>query len=195
MSMDVWLTHFLALWRPLGYSFVFLGVMVEGDLFVLTTAALVRFGYFDVFTMLAIAYSGLLVGDLLWFYAGVRLAQSESRIARWFNHHVKHISLDVQSNFFLKLLVSKFIYGTHHATLFTLGSTKMPLSTYLRYEIPAAFVWLILVGGIGYIFASALASAKHWVRSAELLILAILLVYLVWAALLRKQVHLEKADE
>ena len=177
--MESLFIHYLTLWRPLGYSIVFLGVMFEGDLFVLLTASLVRLGYFDPFDMFFILFSGAVIGDLGWFYLGHRARASSTRITQWLTRHVQKLSIDSERNFFPKLVLSKFMYGTHRPFLFTLGMKNMTIGRFIIPELGAVLIWLTTIGGLGYGLGYLLESTKHIIKYAEIGIAIVVIVYII----------------
>jgi membrane protein DedA with SNARE-associated domain len=185
--MDGHLFYYLTLWRPLGYTLIFVGALVEGDILLLASAAMTRLGYFDPFDMTLIIVSSVLIGDSLWFTLGSKFATSRNKVIVWLLHHVRRVPIDLNKDLFTKLLISKFVYGTQRATLVSLGSTGMSLRHFLVREIPAALIWIVVLGGIGYWFAGVLTVVRHYVRFFELGILVLVLTYLVFRMVMRRQ--------
>lgn len=178
---------YITLWKPLGYGLVFLGVMFEGDVFLLMTAGLTRFGYFDPLSMLVVVCAGVIIGDLVWFSAGRRLKYVDTVFTRWVMRHVSKLPTQSDARLFVRLLASKFMYGTHHPFLFALGATGISVKDFLRREIAAAPIWVLIIGNLGYWSASMLVRVKHIFKYAELGILVIVLVYITVIMTLEKR--------
>lgn len=175
--------------RVLGYALIFFGMTFEGDMSLLATAALVRFHYFDPIDMLLVVCSGALFGDTLWFYLGRHFANPNTRFAQWVKRHIKRMPVDVHNGLFHKLLVSKFMYGTHHPFLFSLGAQHVSYGKFFRHQIPAVCVWVSILGSIGFIFADALAHVRHTIKYIEVILLIIVVSYLLFEVLLRSTQH------
>ena len=186
--MEQLFLHYLTLWRPLGYSLVFLGVFFEGDIFILITAGLTRLGYFDVFDMLFLVYVGVVLGDSLWFWAGRHFSIIENRFFEKIMNNVKKFPIKGHSSLFKKLLISKFMYGTHHPFLFILGAGReVSFLNFLRNEVVAVGVWIFVLGNIGYWFTGALLNVKHIVKYAEVSLLIIVIVYVAVIQILKRK--------
>ncbi len=192
--MESFFFHYLTLWRPLGYGLVFGGMLIEGDVFILATMALMRFGYFDLLDLVFFVAAGTLVGDSLWFTLGSRFAQSKNRFIVWLLRHVRRIPINTERNFFWKLLMSKFMYGTHRPFLVSLGSSGMPFRYFIARELPAAAIWITVLSGLGYAFAEALSSVRHAVRYLELSILLLFVVFMVLHLLEKRRMNALLAD-
>jgi len=170
--------HYLTVSRPIGYVLVFFGMMFEGDIFLLSTSFLTRLGYFDIFDFISAALFGALTGDLFWYWLGWRFGASENRISKYLLKHVKGIKIDFQGHIFKKLLLSKFMYGTHRAVVVFIGISKIKFSRYILAEAPATVIWFIVIGSLGYLFGLALSGMEHYVKYAEMLLFIAVISYI-----------------
>jgi membrane protein DedA with SNARE-associated domain len=184
--MESLFIHYLTLWRPLGYSIVFLGVMFEGDLFVLLTASLVRLGYFDPIDMFIVLYAGAVIGDMAWLYLGSKAEKTSNAMLSWIVRHTQRLPVSIEHRFFFKLTLSKFMYGTHRPFLFALGTKGVPLRKFIPYELAAVFIWLFTISGIGYGLGAALAKAEHALKYVEVGLVLVVVLYLVGAYVLKR---------
>lgn len=182
--------HYLIASRPIGYSLVFLGMMFEGDIFLLSTSFLTRLGYFDVFDFLATAFLGALAGDLFWYWLGWRFGASENKVSKYLLKQAKRVKIDFQGHIFKKLLLSKFMYGTHRATVVFIGISKIKFSRYISAEAPATTIWFIVISSFGYLFGAVLSVFGHYFRYVEILLLLVVVLYMT----ILKKVRTKKGD-
>lgn len=177
MHWHLTLLHFLELWRPLGYSILFFGMMIEGDVFWFTAAFLTQEGFFDIGDAVTIALCGALFGDVLWYYFGLRFHLSSLWIARFVERITKPFDAHLKKRLFHSIFISKFTYGIHHLILFRAGMMKLPFRDYVFAAFPATFFWLVIVGGLGYLFGASFVLLRHYLRFAEIALLLALVIF------------------
>lgn len=68
--METIFLHYLETWRILAYALIFLGMVLEGEIILFSAFFLVHQGSLDFFDVLAMAYIGIIVGDILWYRFG-----------------------------------------------------------------------------------------------------------------------------
>jgi len=180
MHWHLSLLHFLELWRPLGYTLLFFGMMVEGDIFLFSAAFLAQEGFFDVGDALTIALCGALLGDVVWYQLGLRLRLPFPWLTRFIERVTKHFDAHLKKRPFHTIFISKFTYGLHHLILFRAGALKLSFREYVSAAFPATFFWLFIVGTVGYVFGASFELLRHYLRFAELaLLLALVLFFLL----------------
>ncbi len=68
--MEIFLSHYLGFWLPVGYLVVFLAMMVEGDAALFAAAFLTHQGFFNLGVIIVVVFLGVLIGDLGWYWLG-----------------------------------------------------------------------------------------------------------------------------
>ncbi|MGE5314857.1 MAG: DedA family protein [Acidobacteriota bacterium] len=169
--------HYIARWHPLGYIVIFIGVIFEGDLFLITTAFLTRLNYFELFRTFLIVLAGTYTGDLLWFGLGRLVRTSKGKLPAYLGRLSKKIEVDFSEHFFRTMFITKFAYGTHHLMLVKAAIEDVPFRIYIRNIFLASFLWILIVGGLGYIFASSYLVFHRYFKYAEIGLLVVLAVY------------------
>ena len=186
------LVHFLLISQPLAYFLVFVGMLVEGDLSLLAVASLTRLGYFGRFDIVFLVLLGAVLGDSFWFWFGRKTRQSSNRYVQWFLKKMETVTVDIHRNFFGKLFISKFMYGTHHPFLVSIGASSLSFRKFILNDIPAVILWASIIGGLGYTFTSFIVPLRHYIKYAEVGIAIIAVVYLGMSYVLKKEVHIEE---
>jgi len=178
--MSPLILHYLTIWRPLGYLLVFLGLIFEGDIFVFTSAFLTKLNFFDVGDIIIVALLAILLGDSFWYWIGHRVNHSKIGIIRKLRSLAGKIEVNFNNNFFRKMLISKFAYGTHHLTLIKIGMSGMPWKKFIRVDFLGALIWMLVIGSLGYVFASSYELIHHYFKYVEIgLALSILIYFIV----------------
>lgn len=169
--------NYLVLWRPLGYILAFFGMIFEGDGTLFTVFFLTREGFFDIGDMTMIVFVATFFGDTLWYWIGRKYIASFPRIQRWVDRFAKPFDHHLKENPTRTLLLTKFVYGAHHAVLVRAGMFRMDFKKFLRSDLVSIFVWVAVVGGFGYFSSVSLAHEKHYLRYAEVALLIALILF------------------
>lgn len=171
----------LVWWRPLGYLFIFFGMLVEGDLVLFTAFFLTRQGFFDISDMVVTVFAGVLFGDVLWFWFGAWLAHSSSFAGRWSERLAKPFDGHIITRPLRTIFVSKFAYGVHHALLMRAGALGIPLRKFVTSDVISSFFWIGIVGGLGYFFSASYVLVRHYLRFVEgALLLGLVVFFALW---------------
>ncbi len=171
--------YYIALWKPLGYAVVFIGLFIEGDIVLFIAAFLTSQGVFDLGDMIIVAFSGTLLGDIFWYFLGYYINGRFARVSKWIDKITKPFDEHILSRSFHTILISKFTFSLNRAILFRAGSLKVPLRNFLKADLAAICLWMIAVGGFGYFTNISLALVRHYFRAAEFALLLGLAIFLI----------------
>lgn len=175
--MHSFLTYFDV--SPWGYALVFLGMILEGDAVLFTAAFLAEEGIFNPFVMAVVVFAGVITGDFCWYSLGRWLGSSSVRVQKWIQKIPQSLDAKLHARPLRTILISKFTYGFHHAVLLRVGASKLRRADFVRYDIIAALVWMAIVGGLGYFSGASFSLIKHYLKTAELGLLFILIIFFV----------------
>ncbi len=168
----------------IAYSFLFFGMMIEGDLLVFTAGFLIHRGELDLMSSFLVALAGSLLGDALWYALG-RVNTENNRFLAWLGSAADKVGNRIDTHIidrtFRTLFISKFIYGVHHFTLVRAGRRDVLFRKILRSDIPASVLWIGIVGSIGYLASASFDLARRRVHVAEIILLFGLALYLILA--------------
>ncbi len=182
------LFYFLQTHRVLGYIVVFVAMIFEGDIFLFTAAFLTSQGFFDPINMFVAIITGVLSGDLFWYWVGLRLREQTGLITTWakriaapFDDHLKQRTAHT-------IFLSKFIYGVHHAILIRAGMLKIRLNKFIKIDFISTLAWIIIVGGLGFASSISFDKIKHQIRFLEGTFLVAAICFLLFSYLISYQV-------
>lgn len=178
---------FITAFPVLGYMFVFFIMMFEGDVALFTVAFLTSQDYFDFWDMTFTALGGVLIGNILWYWAGIHLNRLSPFIYKWSERIGKPFDDHLVKRTFRTFFISKFTYGVHHALLLRAGTLKMPLITFIKNDFLATVIWFTIIGSIGYTAGASFAHAKHYLKYAEIGLLIALIGFFVLEHVVRKR--------
>lgn len=168
---------YLTVWKPLGYILAFFGMVFEGDGALFTLAFLTAEGFFDVCDMLIVVFLSVLFGDTLWYWIGRKYIASFPRIAGWVDRFAKSFDRHLLERPTRTLLLTKFVYGAHHAVLVRAGMSKMDFRKFIKSDLISIVVWIGVIGSLGYFSSVSLAYEKKYLRYAEISLLIALVLF------------------
>lgn len=170
---------YLTIWNPLGYILAFFGMVFEGDGVLFTLAFLTAEGFFDVWGMLAVVFCSVIFGDTLWYWIGRKYIASFPRVVAWVDRFAKPFDRHLLDRPTRTLLLTKFVYGAHHAVLIRAGMFKMDFKKFMKSDLLSIVVWIAVIGGLGYFSSFSLAYEKKYLRYAEIALLLALILFFV----------------
>ena len=162
---------YLILWPSLGYILVFVIMMFEGDAALFTAAFLTSQGYFDLWDMTFTALSGVLIGNILWYWAGWHLSRLSPFLYKWSERIGKPFDGHLLKRTFRTFFISKFTYGVHHALLLRAGALKMSLKTFIKNDFFATIMWFCIIWALGYTVGASFVHVKKYLKYAEICLL------------------------
>ncbi|HUJ17971.1 MAG TPA: VTT domain-containing protein, partial [Nitrospirota bacterium] len=172
--------------RHWAYWLLCAAMIIEGELFLATAGMMVRLHAFHFLDSFLFALCGVLLGDMLWYFAGrqLRSRYPRQRISTVVIRRVKRYLPDIESNPFHVIFLSKFLYGLNHSTLVVLGFLKVPFGHFMRIQFISSFIWSLLFLTIGYLFGSVAVMftqrLRHFMVLAFMLLAVIaILVYII----------------
>lgn len=155
---DIILEEFI---RNYGYYAVFAFSCIEGEVALLTAGYLCKQGLMSLPIVIFVAFFGTLITEQSLFFIG-----------RVYGYKIlkKFPSLAKKSTKVLEFLqkydsafifCSRFIYGIRNVSPIIIGVAKIPPLKFSILNIPAAFIWAVLVACAGYFFANMLDKAQQ----------------------------------
>jgi membrane protein DedA with SNARE-associated domain len=171
--MELLFLQFLVIWPPLGYVLIFLGTALEGDITLFVAAFLTSAGLFDPLTAVIVALVGTLAGDILWYEAGKHVHKLPhfiaTRVARW----SAPIDAKLITHPLHTIFLTKFAFGgVHHVVLLRSGALRIPLSRFLKIDIPSILIWFVIVGTLGYFLGFYAPLLSELIKYGEVVIIA-----------------------
>ncbi len=182
--------HYLTEYQTLGLIIIFLGMMIEGDIFLFTAGFLVNRGYFAIDMALLAVFLGTLIGDNLWYVLG-EMINENSVFGRFITRLTKPFDDHLIGRTFRTMLITKFAYGIHRPILFRAGMLRLPFKRFIEGDIIAIVLWIFIIGGLGYISSASFILMKHYLRYTELTLLFGLILFILISHLVS---HISKKE-
>jgi len=172
-------------YREWVYPLTIAGTFLEGETFVLFTAAAATTLQLDPLRLGLCAWFGSAVGDQCWFFAGRfygpwvlnRWSSARAGIA------IAHRWLERWDTMFI--LTYRFMYGIRNVSSIALGLSKVKSIRFIVLNMIAAGIWSVTFVGAGVLFGRAAGDLLgHWATTIELSLASIFLLAIVGAGLM-----------
>lgn len=169
------------------YVIIFLAMIIEGDPFLFTAFFLANEGVFGIATLSIVIFCGVLVGDLLWYWLGIRIDKTNSKLIPWAEKIASPFDEHLISRTFHTIFISKFTYGTYHAILVRAGMLRFPIRRFIGYDAISTVVWMVAVGGLGYFSSYSFSLVKQYLKYAEIGLLVGVLFFIFLSKYISKR--------
>jgi membrane protein DedA with SNARE-associated domain len=180
------LLSYIFISKPLAYSIVFTGMMIEGDIFLFTTAFLASAGFFDIGDVFFIALSGAFIGDIVWFWLGRRFMNSSALLKRWTDRIASPFDGHIRERPFRTIFLSKFAYGLHRFLLARAGAFGMHIFEFIRLDAVAILLWIGVIGGLGYFSGTSVQLIRHYLKFTEVAVGVAIFAFIVFEYFTRR---------
>lgn len=170
--------------RIVGYAAATVGIVIEGDAVLFTAGFLAHQGVFHPALLLCWLIAGGSIGDIAWYKLGAYLNTRSNRVVTWLKRATDPLGPYLEHRRARNLVISKFIYGVNHAILCKAGAMQIPLRTFAAENLRANSIWIVLVGGLGYLSSMGAVHVLRTVHHIELGLLATLVIFLLCTRIL-----------
>lgn len=131
----------------------FLMPFLPGDALIFTIGLLAQEGSLNIYLVIPLLIFAAILGDNLNYYVGKRFGDYIMNSEKDFFIKKKH--LEKAKDFFDKngknsIIIARFVPVIRTIVPFLCGSTKVKYSTFLTFSIIGAFLWVGVIGLLGY---------------------------------------------
>jgi undecaprenyl-diphosphatase len=185
------LEQILSLIGQYGYLIIFFGVMLEsvgiplpGETILIAAGFLVHQGTLGPGATVVSGISGTILGNHIGYWVG--LEGGRSFVLRW-GHYVGVTSerLGSVERFFTEhggkaVFLARFVPGLRAFGALVAGIGRMPLKTFLFYNVLAGAVWATASVLIGYLFSGSLDLIEAWFGLVSVVLVLLLILTLIF---------------
>lgn len=160
----------------------FLMPFLPGDALIFTIGLLAQEGSLNIFLVIPLLIFAAILGDNLNYYVGKRFGDYIMNSEKDFFIKKKH--LEKAKDFFDKngknsIIIARFVPVIRTIVPFLCGSTKVKYSTFLSFSMIGAFLWVGVIGLLGYNLGRI-----QWVKDN--------LDYMIWGIIILANIPLIK---
>ena len=177
---------FVEIHRYTGYLILFIAMVFEGETVLILAGMLASLKALDVGDVFWVAFFGIVIGNMFWYYVGFKLSRRNfaQKMILWARGVIKYFLPRFHERPFKSIFFSKFIYGTNRATVLMSGVFKIDFWLFMKAEVLASILWVILYESVGYFFGSAAIWFTHRANRFALIALLFVLVFILSQKLL-----------
>lgn len=160
MSLEAIVTQF-------GYPALVVGLLLEGETFLVLGAFLAHRGYLDLTNVIAIAFVVTFLADQFFFWLGrTRGSRFLERHSAW-QPNVARVERLLRRNTTLLFLGFRFLYGLRTVTPFVIGMVGFDRLRFALFNVVGALIWAVTFGIAGYAFGQVMEIALEDVSQYE----------------------------
>ena len=166
----------------LAYVVIFLGLIFEGEVVVITTGVLAYLGALDFTLSLVFIFTGSFVKTFVLYYLGEILNKkfSYNKFFQYIERRVLYFMPRFEQKPFWSIFLSKFIMGTNYLVILFSGYKKISLETFLKAEIISTIIWAPALLSLGFFFSQTAISISKEISKFSLVIFGLVIVFLLF---------------
>lgn len=182
------LHHYLAAHQMLSYAVIFFGMAIEGDILLFTAGFLTHQGYFDIGVVLLLVFLGAIIGDNIWYVLGELMSEKELflKVKKFIEKATSPFDEHLKNRTARTIFISKFAYGLCKPIILKAGAMKIPFGKFIKADLVATFLWIFLVGGLGYLSSASFLAVRHYLRYTELTLLLGIAIFILISYIITK---------
>jgi membrane-associated protein len=163
----------------LTYVVIYLGLIFEGEFFIISTGILAHLGALNFWVSLVFVLLGALSKTFIGYAFGEFLFKKFNRhkILKYLQKRVYSILPKFKEKPFWSIFISKFIMGANYIVIIFSGYEKIDFKKYLKAEISSIMIWAPVLLSIGYFFSY---TALHVSREIWKFLLVILVLFVIF---------------
>ncbi len=168
--------YLVIFWGAFLETIPFTGLFVPANVIMALAGAFTYRGYMIASTVLLLAVTGGILGDLLSYWLGKK-----------YNHHWENKPVAAKKIYFEKtevffkahgvksIFIARFIGPLRPFISFIAGATKMRFSTFIFFSAASAIAWSISLFAAGYAFGGSMETVVAWIEKIDTVILIIVI--------------------
>jgi len=168
--------------QVLAYVVIFLGLIFEGEVIVITTGVLCYLGALDFTLSLILIFTGSFVKTFTLYYIGevVNKKYSDSKFFKYIERRVFYFMPRFKQKPFWSIFLSKFIMGTNYLVILFSGYNKINLKTFIKAEALSTVIWAPVLLSLGFFFSQTAISISKEIGKFSLIIFVLVIVFLLF---------------
>ncbi len=176
------LNHLVENHQVYAYLIIFLGLIFEGEVIVITAGVLASLGALNFWTALFFILAGGMVKTFGGYYLGGYLytRYSEHNFFKYLERRVLYFMPRFQQRAFWSIFISKFVMGTNYLVIIFSGYNKIPFKTFLKAEILSTILWAPSLLYIGYFFSETALSYTKEIGRFSFIVLVLVIIFLLF---------------
>lgn len=168
--------------QVLAYAVIFIGLIFEGEIILISTGVLAHLGAINFNFALVFILAGGVLKTILGYYIGKHIHHRwhKTKFVQYLEHRVGDVMPNFEKKPFWSIFISKFIIGVNHIVIIFSGYSRVHYKTYLKAELLSTAIWAPLMLSLGYFFSyTALGISRNIWKFFLIIVIYIILFILV----------------
>jgi len=180
------LKHFIENNQLLAYFVIFLGIILEGEIVVISTGVLSSLGAVSFWWSFVFIILGGMVKTIGCYYLGMILYKkyNQHNFFKYLERRVLYFMPRFSKKPFWSIFISKFIMGVNYLVLIFSGYLKINFKTYIKAEVFSTFIWAPALLSLGFFFSQIAFSYSKEISRFSLIVFLFLVVFLLFDKLM-----------
>ncbi len=176
------LNNLVGEYHTLAYLVIFLGLIFEGEVVVLTAGVLSQLGALNFWPSLVFIFAGGMVKTFGGYWLGTWFARryKENHFLRALERRILYFMPNFRKKPFWSIFLSKFIMGVNYLVVVFSGYQKVNLKNYLRAEILSTLIWAPALLALGFFFSQTALSITKEIGKFSLIVVIFVAVFLLF---------------
>ena len=138
-----------------GYLAVIIGCLLEGEMVVILAGIAVHAGLFSLPLLIGMVWFGGMLGDIVLYLLGHYFGQALLARLSWRKGRVRRMQMLIRRHQFLAIFGVRFLYGLRIVGPVVIGTSGIPVRTFLLPNLLGAAIWAVLFTLLGYLIGPA----------------------------------------
>ena len=176
------LIHLVEHHQVLTFGLIYLGLVIEGEFFLICTGTLMHLGALDFFPAIAIVFLGSFSKTVIGYSLGEFLSMDfhHNRFFKYIQKRVYTLLPGFKNKPFWSIFVSKFIMGANNLVIIFSGFEKINYRKFLKAEISSTVIWAPMLLALGYFFSYTALRVSHNIWKFLIVVLILFIIYIVF---------------
>ncbi|OGI82795.1 hypothetical protein A3I95_00095 [Candidatus Nomurabacteria bacterium RIFCSPLOWO2_02_FULL_44_12] len=176
------LSGFVESHQLIAYGLIFIGIVFEGEFFVISTGIFAHLGALNFWVALIFIFAGGLGKTFLGYYIGTLINKKwhNAKFLQYIEKRVHYFLPHFRRKPFWSIFLSKFIMGANHIVILFSGFSKVDYKKFIKAEVISTAIWAPGLLSLGYFFSYTAfhISREIWRFSSIILVFVIIFITL-----------------
>ena len=176
------LIHLVEHHQILTYGIIYLGLIFEGEFFLICTGILTHLGALNFWFALLFVLLGGLSKTLIGYAIGEFLFKifNHNKFFNYIQKKVYGILPSFKTKPFWSIFISKFIWGANNIVIIFSGYERINYRKFLKAEISATVIWAPVLLSIGYFFSYTALRVSHNIWKFLMVVLVLYIIFIIF---------------
>lgn len=192
------LTRLVEHHQILAYTVIYLGLIFEGEFFLIFTGILTHLGALNFYVTLLFVFLGALSKTFIGYALGEFLFKifNHHKFFRYIQKRVYLLLPRFKIKPFWSIFASKFIFGANNLVIIFSGYEKIDFKKFFKAEVLATIIWVPLILSLGYFFSYTALNISQEIWKFLMVVLVLFTIFILFDKLVSWLYELfEESDE